>query len=103
MNEEKIKQIFAKYEERDRVQGDCELTYVPEYNYVELAKELVEQLAPQVKQKATVIWATYDEYGDLETEFIYKETEENKMPYQCEKYLMENKNKTAKRLVCFSV
>lgn len=55
-----------------------------------------------VMQKAMVIWVTYDEYGDLEKEFIYPEEEESKMPYQCEKYLMYNKNKTAKRLSCFS-
>lgn len=60
------------------------------------------QLEPLVMQKATVIWVTFDEYGDLESEFIYPETEENKMPYQLEKYLMHNKNKTAKRFSCFS-
>lgn len=54
-----------------------------------------------VMQKAMVIWVTYDEYGNLEKEFIYPEEEESKMPYQCEKYLMYNKNKTAKRLSCF--
>ncbi len=59
-------------------------------------------IEPPVMQKATVIWMTFDEYGDLEKEFIYPETEDNKMPYACEKYLMYNKNKTAKRLSCFS-
>lgn len=50
MNEEKIKQIFAKYEERDRIQGDCVLTYVPEYNYVELANELIKPETEKLKE-----------------------------------------------------
>ena len=62
------------------------------------------QVQAGVMQKATVIiWVTYNEYGELEREFIYPETEENKMPYACEKYLMYNKDKTAKRLSCFSL
>ena len=48
-----------------------------------------------------IIWITFDEYGDLETEFIYPENEiKNKMPYQLEKYLMEHPEKTAKRFIC---
>jgi len=50
MNEEKIKQIFAKYEEWDRVQGDCALIYVPEYNYVELANELIKSETEKLKE-----------------------------------------------------
>lgn len=62
---------------------------------------LANPLDAVVMPKATV-WVTYDKHGDLETEFIYPETEEHKMPYQCEKYLMDNKLKTATRLSCFS-
>lgn len=68
----------------------------------EYANHISSQLEPPVMQKTTVIWVTYDEFGELEKEFIYPEEKENEMPYQCEKYLMFNKNKTAKRLSCFS-
>lgn len=33
------------------------------------------------------IWVVEDEYGDIQTEFFYPEIEENKIPYQLEKYL----------------
>lgn len=61
MKEEKIKQIFAKYEERERIQGDCELTHVPDYNYVELAKELFSQIEPQDMLKIAELIKVYDE------------------------------------------
>lgn len=36
-----IKEIFKKYEETERIQGDCELTYVPQYNYEDLVNEII--------------------------------------------------------------
>lgn len=56
-----------------------------------------------ITTKPKIIWMTFNEFGELETEFIYPEKEKNQMPYACEKDLMYNKNKSAKRFICFEI
>lgn len=93
-------ELFKKYS----IETFDGMNLMDKENFTKAIAEIIgSPVEPEVIPKAMGIWVTFDEYEDIETEFIYPETEEGKMPYQLGKYLMNNKNKTAKRLNCFTV